>query len=178
VLIAIGMVTAALTMQRAASPRELWTVRKENRIGSVDDPDQALTAPGAVFLAPNGMVYVTQPADLNIRGFDTTGHPVRTIGRSGEGPGEFRMLLSAGFVGDTLYVADQTLRRLSMFTADGQFVRSYEFASPLIANPSAVLLPTLLHRLLDDRTAIVRPSVAIRSRVAGVNAVPILHFDA
>jgi len=54
------------------------------------------------------------------------GQVVRTFGRSGEGPGELGTSVSL-LVGpaDTLYITDETMARLSVFTATGAFVRSF-----------------------------------------------------
>lgn len=49
----------------------------------------------------------------------------RTIGRSGEGPGEFGALNHIGFVGDSLLVFDSRWNRISVFDGAFEFVRSF-----------------------------------------------------
>jgi hypothetical protein len=64
--------------------------------------------------------------------YDPKGRVVRTFGRAGEGPGEFsdQVSLVVG-QGDTLYVLDGPQARLSVFTADGEFVRSFSVSSQI-----------------------------------------------
>ncbi len=49
----------------------------------------------------------------------------RTMGRSGQGPGEFGALNHIGFVRDSLLVFDSRWNRISVFDGDFQFVRSF-----------------------------------------------------
>jgi hypothetical protein len=68
-----------------------------------------------------GRIYVAQPADQNVCVFDAQGAPAATIGRRGDGPGEFSRLPSsrAGFFGDSLWVHEVFVRRLNVFTPAG-----------------------------------------------------------
>ncbi len=61
-----------------------------------------------------------------IQVYDPEGKVVRLIGRKGEGPGELgtRVRLAVG-PKDTLYVLDDGQARLSVFSASGEFVRSF-----------------------------------------------------
>ena len=60
--------------------------------------------------------------------YDGRGQFLRTIGRPGQGPGEFgRFLQVLVGPGDTLYVADASQRRLQVPTAGGALVRSFRF---------------------------------------------------
>lgn len=64
--------------------------------------------------------------------FDRQGRHLHTIGRDGEGPGEFRSW-AALFTspGDSLYAFDSGLYRLSVFSPDFEFVRSARIEPPL-----------------------------------------------
>ena len=75
------------------------------------------------FLA-NG-VAVTQAEPAEIRIFDLAGEFVRTIGREGAGPGEFRSVWWIDVVRDTLWTFDILLRRLSTFSVTGEFLQSW-----------------------------------------------------
>jgi hypothetical protein len=53
------------------------------------------------------------------------GRHLRLIGGNGEGPGEYRFITSlAAGANDSLFVFDQYLQRLTVFSADGQYLRS------------------------------------------------------
>jgi 6-bladed beta-propeller len=71
-----------------------------------------------------GLVYVADADQNRVQVFDGTGAFVRTIGREGGGPGEFRRpdALAIGNA-DTLYVASGG--HISLFDANGAFVRSF-----------------------------------------------------
>jgi hypothetical protein len=70
------------------------------------------------------MVAVADERDGNVKLFDASGRYVRTLGRRGEGPGEFRAPLAVVFVSDSaLLVADDRNRRWSLLTVSGTLVR-------------------------------------------------------
>ena len=79
----------------------------------------------------DGRVVVGNGGTRELRVFDPQGQWLHSIGREGEGPGEFR-----GFArfhigaGDTLYINDMRLRRLSVFSPDGNFQRSMLLQAP------------------------------------------------
>jgi len=50
------------------------------------------------------------------------GELIGTIGRSGEGPGEFRSVSAVGSIGDTILAFDVRLQRLSYHAPDGTFL--------------------------------------------------------
>lgn len=74
--------------------------------------------------SPSGLMFVPQIQESRIVVFDSLGHFVRSIGRDGAGPGEFRLIGSLSWIGDTLVVSDLVLRRLSYFRVDGTFLRT------------------------------------------------------
>lgn len=71
---------------------------------------------GDVDIGRSGQVYVAEPASNMVTVLSTSGTPVRTIGRKGSGPGEFRGIgnIQLG-AEDTLFVFDNILGRLSAF---------------------------------------------------------------
>lgn len=99
----------------------VWTLTEELRIGELDGPG-ALTAVGAVITnADESVVYVSQPREQVIRFFDAaSGALLGTIGRSGEGPGEFRSITRLSFRSDTLFASDLFQLRYSAFSATGE----------------------------------------------------------
>lgn len=90
------------------------------RIGSVDDPDVGFARIGSVDVDRDGNVYVLEAQDMEIRVYGSDGALLRTIGRRGEGPGEFSMLApSFQVVGDTVWTMEPFTRRMTLFDRRG-----------------------------------------------------------
>jgi DNA-binding beta-propeller fold protein YncE len=104
--------------------------------GVKGNPPEALTEPTDVVTDPgNGDVYVaeshTDVTDANLIGrisvFDRNGKFLRTIGKTGTGPGEFRTPHALEFDSmGRLIVADRHNHRVQILTKDGRFVREYD----------------------------------------------------
>jgi hypothetical protein len=78
----------------------------------------------------DGRIAVLSYGLNEIRIFDPAGRYLQTIGRRGEGPGEFRGLWwMAELPGDSILAADIGLNRLTVFGQDGSYVRSYRWRS-------------------------------------------------
>ena len=77
-----------------------------------------------VFVGPQSEIVVHEPQDVRLRLYDSTGTLVATIGRMGEGPGEFRHLGPVLWAADTLIVLDARLSRTTYWLPDGTLVRT------------------------------------------------------
>jgi len=85
-------------------------------------------AAGGMRLA-NGGLLIADRSENTIRVLDATGKLVRSVGRTGEGPGEFQSMLWAGRCrGDSLLVWDLRRRQATMVGASGAAAR--QFAVP------------------------------------------------
>ena len=176
----VWVVALLLTGVTASQQIEHWTARQEWRIGSVDDSAQALTQVGDVAIAATGRIYIAQPADQLIRVLSGAGELERSIGRSGQGPGEFQMLGSIGMLGDTLYATDHALRRITLFRPNGTVAREFALLTPLIGTqPPQILFPSLPRILLPDGTGLVWPSIAVAWLATRKDRIPLfrLHMD-
>lgn len=71
-----------------------------------------------------GYVYVCDYKANNIKKFDSLGKFVKTIGRQGQGPGEFGMPYVVAVTADRLFVWELENRRLSALTLDGEFIKA------------------------------------------------------
>jgi hypothetical protein len=71
------------------------------------------------FRTSDGSVVVPVSGDNSIRIFDSNGAFLKSLGRSGSGPGEFRFLIAAWPRGDTIESLDLQLRRIMRFLPDG-----------------------------------------------------------
>ena len=98
-----------------------------------------------------GIVAVAQPEDHVVKLFLPDG-TARSVGREGEGPGDFRTPINVGWDLDTLWVIDGVLQRVSVFQSDGELIRT-----------TAVPDADALRRSMQGRS-----SVAFRPALVGV----------
>jgi len=119
------------------------------------DPPTALTEPTAVLTDPEtGDIYVAEShmditeANLvaRISVFDARGKFLRTIGRAGMAPGEFRTPHAIAFDSKgNVVVADRSNHRVQIITKSGEFVReltNFSRVSGLAVGPGDVLFAT------------------------------------
>jgi hypothetical protein len=110
----------------AGTPLEIGAAAQLS-LGAVDgDTLQEFDRVVTPFLLPDGRVVVPVSGARSMRVFSAQGTFVASLGRNGEGPGEFRNLLAAWPRGDTIEAFDTRLRRITRFLPDG----SVEVVSP------------------------------------------------
>lgn len=107
---------------------ETWTVATQPAfsLGSVDGPRETQfgRVAGVVRLR-DGTVVVADDTESTLRFFGSDGRHVRSVGRKGNGPGEFEQIGGLWrFAGDSLAVWDVRQARLSVFSPRGDFVRT------------------------------------------------------
>ncbi len=76
----------------------------------------------SVALGPGQTVFVADNTNLEVRVFGFDGAHVRTFGREGQGPGEFRSLYSLAWAGDRLVTFDPGQGRIGEFSVDGEWL--------------------------------------------------------
>lgn len=113
---------------------EGWVVPAEPtvEIGTADGPEpyQLFRAYSAV-RQRDGTIVVANGGTGELRFYDATGRHVRTVGRPGEGPGEFEDLQRVWLLpGDSLLAYDFFPSRLSVFSPRGEFIRSLHVRAP------------------------------------------------
>ncbi len=79
------------------------------------------------WLDAEGNIFVGDGLNYRIAVFDDTGHFLRSFGREGSGPGEFRIPSLRGIFEGEVSVSDVREGRLSIFTTEGEFVRSVSY---------------------------------------------------
>ena len=85
----------------------------------------------------DGMIVIAQQQTNELRFFSADGEPLGRLGRRGEGPAEFMQLWRLGWMADTLYAYDFSLRRFTLIDDDLEYVRYIHV--PSHARPSPEL---------------------------------------
>jgi hypothetical protein len=99
----------------------------ERHYGSADGP--LAFSDIADLAVAGGILFVTQPRSGEVAIINVAdGKLIRTT-RRGEGPGEFRVPVDAGTKGDTVWIQDGSLGRISLFNSQGAFLRTIPFPS-------------------------------------------------
>lgn len=118
-----------------------------------DDVSSVFSNVRDVEVLPQDHIAVVNGSGNEILVFDSSGERVATWGGTGDGPGEFRSLEWLAFLPpDTLAAGDRGLRRVTIFDAAGQYVRSFGTADAVdrVSNP----IPPRPVGLLADGSAI------------------------
>ena len=98
----------------------------------------------------NGNVAIADQSDATIRVFGPDGRPIRSIGRKGQGPGEFADVSALAQCGpDSLYAFDYTLQRITVYDSAGILQRTVRArpTSMMTCSTSGVVL--LIEPVLD-----------------------------
>jgi hypothetical protein len=117
----LGIVAALFTLstrthalqRQSALPEWSLSSAPVVSIGGDGTPNAEFLRIRAVFRLQTGLIVVVNGGTNEIRVFDARADLVRTFGRTGSGPGEFRFISWAGRSGDTAFVFDNGARRIS-----------------------------------------------------------------
>jgi hypothetical protein len=139
------------------------------------DPNQEFSGFVIPVLLSDGRIVVANGGTSELRFFGPDGKWVKSVGRRGAGPGEFESLgwLDVG-AGDTLRTYDWSLRRLSVFSDEGAFLRPVS-----LLTGGEVTSPRPLGMLRDGRLiALSQNAVTPESKPgAGRDTVPLFALD-
>ena len=134
--------------------------------GVAGDPPNALTEPCAVLVAPNGDIFIAEghsgqqpkaPPDTvaRVSRFSADGRFIRSFGRLGTGPGEFKtphdMVMDER---GRLWIADRGNHRIQILEQDGSFVAEWK----QFGRPSGVYLRDGLIYVADSESNGVAPN--------------------
>jgi len=104
-------------------------LKEDLSIGVANGAEEYMFAnPSYVDADSKGNIYVADAMDKVIKVFNPEGKYLKSIGGSGQGPGEFQRLYSIIIdKNDFIHVYDVGLRRLTIFNQNGKFEKSYPF---------------------------------------------------
>lgn len=106
--------------------------RPRLQIGSADRADFALFGVTDAIQLRDGRIVVANAGARELVFFDSSGGFTASVGREGDGPGEFRGLSLIGEIEDGRIMAmDMLLGRVSVFSADGAHDRTYRVSRGL-----------------------------------------------
>ncbi len=114
---------AATDGSESADTGIIYNFVEELRIDGYEENLVPIDTTIRVAVAENGMIAIAQLQTSNVLFFSETGEALGSIGRDGEGPGEFRSAWRLGWIADTLYAYDFSLRRFTLIDPDLQYVR-------------------------------------------------------
>ena len=133
VLVAIlGSILGSKTLT-AQSGVPQWTVGPKPIVdlGGASTPQEEFNRVPRVLRLRNGTIVVPNEGTKNLRFFDGSGRYLRTVGRDGSGPGEFRSVQSTlRKAGDSILVWDWSQRRLTLLAPDGRVVKTLVLSPP------------------------------------------------
>ena len=118
---------AALAMIAPLAPArgQSWPVWRLIPDLRVDGTTNDLSDVTFLQVGRDGAIAVGQGQDAQVRLFSATGQSLASVGRQGSGPGEFRQIFfRAGWLGDSLWVFDRGLYRVSLISPVGRVVRT------------------------------------------------------
>lgn len=119
----IQVVTNGRVGARGADPIPL---RETLRIGSREGEEgYNLYRVRGVAVGPGDTLFIPLMRELVIQVYAPDGRHVRTIGRAGEGPGEFRGLSTVFVIGDTIVVNDPRLYRTTLLRTTGELLTTF-----------------------------------------------------
>lgn len=140
------------------------TVSFEEDLSIGGEEYNMLFRPQRFVVDQNENIYITDSQEQSIKVFDPKGEYIQTIGRKGEGPGEFSFIGYLTFLPDgRLMVMDLEARRISLFDSDGKYIESHHWEERpgglIYATESTCLLTVYTYegdKSLEDRKIFVK----------------------
>ena len=99
------------------------SLQEVDRVGLLEAvPDTALAVVADYLVTDSGQIFVSDPQYSRILILDRDTGNWKTVGRKGQGPGEFLLPDRLNVVGDSLLVWDRLNERMSYYTRGGDFL--------------------------------------------------------
>jgi hypothetical protein len=148
-------------------PGEILTLKEELSIGGgAADPDKTFSDGGGLDVDDAGRIYLTDLKECCVRVFDPDGKLIRTFGRMGQGPGEFRQPFYVSVCPATREVlVTDFMFGMHLFDMDGRFIRKIGTERPFLARLDSRGRVVYLHSTFDDKG-----NAELETRRTGLNA--------
>ncbi|MFO7588461.1 MAG: hypothetical protein R6X22_10350 [Gemmatimonadota bacterium] len=140
----------ALILFLAVAPLQAQSVRLHvERVGELQSPDGGFIDSMPLGVDPQGRIWVS--TGMSIQLFRQDGTFLRSFGREGDGPNEFRLVGPVAFDGDSAFVLDLGRNRVVVFGPDLEEARSINlsFRASWVAVTDRTIF--LNGRILDER---------------------------
>ena len=116
---------------------------------------------------PSGGIILAQTDSLRVVAYDRAGRFDWSFGRKGDKPGEFggkdsqsrQAIISGGLIGDTLWVFDRILHRVTYISLRGELIRTVDLPPVWAREPATVRKPPMP---LETRMPVALEPVAIQ----------------
>jgi hypothetical protein len=140
ILSALWISAVSFATSGAAQDKPLAEIYKTGKIKLVPEitiADASMSGkdffagPCDVAMDDKGAVYVCDMTANNIKKFDAKGTFLKTIGKQGQGPGDFSMPMEIEIVGGHLYVREFNNERFSILDLEGVFIKSVSLSRGL-----------------------------------------------
>ena len=133
ILIGVGSIVSIAAAQ-SGSLTEIYRTGRVKLVEEVRVSDEALPRdagfqnPRGIAIDAQGRIYVADAGAEHLKVFGPDGKFVRTIGRKGQGPGEFQGPEFVEIGSSRIFVWEAMNRRISIFDAEGKFLASAPFS--------------------------------------------------
>jgi hypothetical protein len=127
-LLLVTVAPDALAQPNSAPP-EIRLQRMVQFGGDFAEPNYSLERPTHIAVSRGGDLYVLDDGESSVKVYNGSGTFVRRFGRRGGGPGEFQWMTGL-HVNSDVRVSDMALRRITIFSLQGQLVRTEPLPTP------------------------------------------------
>lgn len=172
----VGLSPRSSRGQQAAD----WTAVEDLRLG-IEGSGISFWSIADVALG-GGRVFVGDTRSREVYVFSVDGEPLDTLGRPGEGPGEFLRVSALGVIGERVVVTDTRQRRFTWYTLDGALLDTRKMPAISFDPPwtrgsvipavhgTGILTPGIATSLVADHP--VRPQYLIDSAGVVLDTLP------
>ena len=104
---------------------EVFSLEEDLSIGETEGREEYMFSEvGSITVDDEERIFISDWKEIHIKVFSKKGDYLKTIGRKGQGPGEFQRISGIQITHHkVLMVFDMSIRRLSFFSLDGEFIR-------------------------------------------------------
>ncbi|MCX6563395.1 MAG: 6-bladed beta-propeller [Candidatus Aminicenantes bacterium] len=107
---------------------DTFSLEEDLAIGGQENSGFLLSEITSACQSPDGTIFILDGKEKDIKVFGPDGKFLRTFGKAGEGPGEFRLPRSIHYTNKNEVLVFDSIRRLSFFKPNGDHIRDVSAA--------------------------------------------------